>query len=141
MYGGLYGEMYDEIGRCGTETARDMAITIRTEVDDDCRYRIVQTHRGFLVSCQQRDQLGIALGPAEWLYQTLEAAERGLEVIILLNAVARPMALGYPIDELLKRSEVAASAHREAIERLNDRPLIGEEVKALRRQTDKLLPS
>jgi hypothetical protein len=113
-----------------------MAQILRTESDTDHRYRITRTDRGILVSCAMKSQVGLLLGPAEWLYQTEEAAQKGLEVIMLMNAWGTAMMRGYPTGDIVERCEKAAAQHREIVERLNDEPLVGAEVKALREQVE-----
>ncbi|MGC2781867.1 MAG: hypothetical protein WA418_40160 [Bradyrhizobium sp.] len=110
-----------------------MAEVVRAESDTDHRYRIMRTDRGFLLSSAQKGQLGLLLGPAEWLYRTQEAAERGLEFIMLMNAWWTTIARGYPSGDLPERSRAASERHQEAVKRLADEPLIGEEVRDLRR--------
>jgi len=110
-----------------------MIEVLRTESDTEHRYRILRTDRGVLLTTQQKTELGLMLGPTEWLYQTTEAAEKGLEFVMLMNAWWLTMTCGYPPGNLPNRCENAAAVHKEVIERLNDEPLMGEEVRELRR--------
>jgi hypothetical protein len=50
---------------------------LRKESDTDRRYRLTRTARGFLLSRAQKGEMGLMLGPAEWLYRTFEAARKG----------------------------------------------------------------
>jgi hypothetical protein len=109
---------------------------IRTESDTDHRYRITRTDRGFLVSSAMKSQMGLLLGPAEWLYQTEAAAQKGLEVVMLMNAWGTAVTRGYPTGDIVERCEKAAAEHNEVVARLNDQPLVGAEVKALREQVE-----
>lgn len=109
-----------------------MSEVLRTEIDGDHRYRLSKTERGYLLSSQMRSQTGLLIGPAEWLYQTREAAELGLAFVMTMNAYWLAMTRGYSAGDLPARCEAAARAHKEAVERLNDEPLIGQEVRALR---------
>ncbi|MET3524213.1 hypothetical protein [Mesorhizobium abyssinicae] len=109
-----------------------MAELLRSESDTDHRYRITLTPRGYLVSCAQKGETGLILGPSEWLYRTQEAAEKGLNFVMLMNAWWTAMARGYPAGDLPARCETAAAEHREAVKRLGDQPLIGREVAELR---------
>jgi hypothetical protein len=54
-----------------------MTEVLREESDTNHRYRITRTDQGFLLSLRQKDQMGLLLGPAEWLYRTYEAADKG----------------------------------------------------------------
>lgn len=109
---------------------------LRSETDADHRYRITRTPRGFLLSMMQRSQTGLSLGPSEWLYQTEEAAEKGLKALMIFNAWWTTINRGHPTGDLPQRSETALAEHKEAIERLNDQPLIGTEVRELRIMTE-----
>lgn len=109
-----------------------MAQTMREESDTDHRYRITKTDRGYLLSMRQKGELGLMLGPAEWLYRTREAADKGLDLVMLMNAWWAAITKGYPVGDLQRRSETASAAHKQIIEELNDEPLIGEEVRRLR---------
>jgi hypothetical protein len=113
-----------------------MTEVMREESDTNHRYRITRTNGFFLLSLRQRDEMGLLLGPAEWLYRTYEAAEKGLEHLMLMNAWWAAITNGYPIGDLPKRCEAAGAEHNSVVERLNDRPLIGEEVRELRRKLD-----
>jgi hypothetical protein len=110
-----------------------MAELLRTELDTDHRYRITRTDRGILLSSQMRSQAGLLLGPAEWLYRTEEAATKGLEFMLLMNAYSAAITQGYAPRDLPERCEKAATDHKATIERLSDQPLIGREVRDLRR--------
>jgi hypothetical protein len=109
-----------------------MAEVLRAESDTNHRYRITKTDRGFLVSSRKKDEIGLFLGPAEWLYRTREAAEKGLELVMLMNAWWTAIMHGYAVGDLPQRCEVAAAEHNRIIEKLNDRPIIGAEVRELR---------
>ena len=109
-----------------------MAEVLRTESDTDHRYQVSPTDRGFLLSSRQKSKAGPLLGPSEWMYQTQEAAEKGLRLAMLMNAWWTAITRGYPIGQLPQRCEAAAAEHKEAIDRLNDEPLIGMEVRNLR---------
>jgi hypothetical protein len=110
-----------------------MAEVLREESDTNRRYRITRTDQGFLLSLRQKDQMGLLLGPAEWLYRTYEAADKGLDLLILMNAWWTAIARGYPVGDLPQRCEVAGAAHNQVVEKLSDQPLIGEEVWELRK--------
>jgi hypothetical protein len=105
---------------------------LREESDTDHRYRITRTDRGFLVSSRQKDQMGLLLGPAEWLYRTYEAANKGLDLVMLMNAWWTAITRGYPAGDLPQRCEAAVAEHNRIVEKLGDRPLIGTEVRELR---------
>lgn len=62
------------------------AQVLLTDNDSDHRYRLTQTSRGILVSCAAKGETGLLLGPSEWLYQTREAAEKGLKLVMSMNA-------------------------------------------------------
>lgn len=109
-----------------------MAELLRSESDTDHRYRVTRIPRGYLVSCAQKGETGLMLGPSEWLYRTQEAAERGLDLVMLMNGWWTAMTRGYPVGDLPARCETAAAEHKRAVERLNDQPLIGREVAELR---------
>lgn len=115
-----------------------MAELVRNESDTDHRYRITSTPRGYLVSCSQKGETGLMLGPSEWLYRTQEAAEKGLDFVMLMNAWWMAMMRGYPAGDLPGRCEAAAQDHQRVVERLNDQPLIGREVKELRENEEGL---
>jgi hypothetical protein len=74
----------------------------------------------------------LLLGPAEWLYRTYEAADKGLHLLMSMNAWWTAIANGYPVGDLRQRCEVAVAEHNQVIEKLNDRSLIGAEVRELR---------
>ena len=103
----------------------DMAHLIRFEARDSHRYRIVQTGRGFVMSFTVADEAGLPLDPQEWVYKTREAAERGLDLVVLMNAWWDAAVSGCPAGDLPDRCERAASEHARAVERLGDRPLVG----------------
>jgi hypothetical protein len=109
-----------------------MAETIREESDTDHRYRITKTDRGFLLSMRQKNELGLMLGPSEWLYRTPEAADKGLDFVMLMNAWWTAITKNYPVGDLQARCEAASAAHKQIVEESNDEPLIGEEVRRLR---------
>jgi hypothetical protein len=113
-----------------------MAEVLRQDSDTNHRYRITRTDQGFLLSLRQKDQMGLLLGPAEWLYRTFEAADKGLDLLILMNAWWTAIALGYPVGDLPQRCEVAGAEHNQVVEKLNDQPLIGAEVRELRKDLD-----
>lgn len=105
---------------------------VRSEIDTDHRYRITQTDHGYLLSCAQRNEFGLLLGPAEWLYRTYTGAEKGLELVMLMNAWWSTIARGYPAADLPQRCQAAAAEHTKLVQELDDVPLIGEEVRELR---------
>ncbi|MBY5385339.1 hypothetical protein HFN62_30745 [Rhizobium leguminosarum] len=109
-----------------------MAEVLITETDTDHRYRITLTDKGFLLSCAQRGEIGLMMGPSEWLYKTRDAAEKGLAFVMLMNAWWSAMTHGYPAGDLPPRCEIAGNEHADAVARLNDQPLVGREVKELR---------
>lgn len=113
-----------------------MVEVIRTESDNDHRYRITQTPRGFLLSSAQKSEIGLMMGPSEWLYKTRDAAEAGLEFIMLMNAWWGAINRGYPVGDLPQRCEKASAAHTSIVGALRDQPLIGREVRELREQED-----
>jgi hypothetical protein len=82
------------------EKDQDMAEVLRSESDAEHRYRITQTHRGFLLSCMQKSETGLLLGPSEWLYRTQEAAEKGLKVVMLTSSWWTAITRGYPAGDL-----------------------------------------
>jgi hypothetical protein len=47
--------------------------------------------------------MGLLLGPSEWLCQTREAAEKGLDLIMLMNAWWTAITRGYPPGDLPQR--------------------------------------
>ncbi len=97
---------------------------IQSKSDCDYRYRITRIDRGVLLSCQKKQRPRRSLG---WLYRTEEAAEKGMEAMILLNAMWDASARGYSVEELTKRFVMAAYNHRDAIKRFDDPPAeIGE---------------
>jgi len=109
-----------------------VAEVLRAESDTNHRYRITRTPRGILLSCMLKSQVGLLLGPAEWLYRTEEAAERGLKLLKIFNSMWTAMNEGRPLGDLPSRCEAATVEHKEAIDRLNDQPLTGREVRELR---------
>ncbi len=111
-----------------------MAELLRSDSDTDYRYRIMRTDSGFLLSCGQKSEIGLMLGPSEWLYKTLEAAEAGLEYVMLMNAWWTCISKGYPSGDLPERCEAAATKHRDITKKLDDAPLIGQGVTELRKQ-------
>lgn len=116
-----------------------MVELLRTEIDTEHRYRLTSTDRGYLLSCAQRTEIGLMIGPSEWLYRTREAAEKGLTLIMLMNAWWSAMTHGYPAGDLPSRCEIAGAEHAEAVARLGDQPLVGREVKDLRELEDATL--
>ncbi|MGO4560087.1 hypothetical protein [Mesorhizobium sp. 2RAF21] len=116
-----------------------MAEVIRTESDNDHRYRITQTPRGFLLSVAQKGEIGLVMGPSEWLYKTTDAAEAGLEFIMLMNAWWGAINRSYPVGDLQQRCEQASAAHASIVGALRDEPLIGREVRELREQEDLMI--
>ncbi|NKK59260.1 hypothetical protein GFM44_25565 [Rhizobium leguminosarum bv. viciae] len=119
-----------------TKKDRRMAEVLITETDTDHRYRITLTDKGFLLSCAQRGEIGLMMGPSEWLYKTREAAEKGLAFVMLMNAWWSAMTHGYPAGDLPRRCEIAGAEHADAVARLDDQPLVGREVKELRESQD-----
>lgn len=113
-----------------------MVVLLRTETDTDHRYRLTLTDRGYLLSCAQRGEIGLMMGPSEWLFRTREAAEKGLALVILMNAWWSAITHGYPAGDLQSRCEIAGAEHAEAVARLGDQPLVGHEVKDLRERED-----
>lgn len=57
---------------------------------------------------------------------------------MLMNAWWMAMMRGYPAGDLPGRCEAAAQDHQRVVERLNDQPLIGREVKELRENEESL---
>lgn len=112
------------------------AQVLLTDNDSDHRYRLTQTSRGILVSCAAKGETGLLLGPSEWLYQTREAAEKGLKLVMSMNAWWTTIARGYDSGDLPKRCKDAVAAHAEAVERLGDAPLIGQEIRTLRLEVE-----
>ena len=108
-----------------------MARCVLEDADNDYRYRIVETDRGYLLSCSQKGSLGLLIGPAEWLYRREEAARAGYEFVRLFHAYWIAMMHGLPNGTLPARCEKAAAQHKATVERLGDEPLIGAEVKEL----------
>ena len=113
-----------------------MAEVIRAESDTDHRYRITRTQRGFLLSSTRKSEFGLLMGPSEWLYKTREAAEAGLDLIVLMNAWWGAINRGYPVGDLPERCEKASAAHASIVGALRDQPLIGREVRELREHED-----
>ena len=99
-----------------------MAEVLRAESDTDHHYRITRTDRGVLVSCVAKGEMGLLLGRAEWLYQTVEAAQKGLDQVTLMNAWWSAAKRGYHVGDLPVRCSKAIAEHLDAVERLNDRP-------------------
>jgi hypothetical protein len=72
------------------------------------------------------------LVPCEWLYRTEEAAQSCLDVVMQFEAVWRAMTNGYPMDAAMKKLDQLTQSHGGLCERLNEKPLIGQEVRELR---------
>jgi len=108
-----------------------MADLVRSEADGDHRYRITRTHQGYLITSRSKNELGLYLA-CEWLHRTPEAANACLDAIICFNALWRAMTKGYPTEALLQKSEGLNAAHSQLCQQLDDSPLVGQEVKALR---------
>lgn len=108
-----------------------MGEVIRSELDGDHTYRVVRTDRGHLVTARTRNELGMLL-PCEWLHRTEEAALACLDAVMAFNAYWRAMTMGYPVEALERKLDHLTARHKELCERLDDAPLIGQEVKALR---------
>jgi hypothetical protein len=114
-----------------------MAHLVRYEVHADQRYRIVQLSHGFLLSFTLADGNDVCVGPQEWLYRTQEAAETGLDFVVAMNACWYAIASGHPADAKTELCDAAAGEHARAIERLDDRPLMGEALNVFRRPRDR----
>ena len=110
-----------------------MAEVIRSELDRDHTYRVVRTERGHLVTARTRNELGMLL-PNEWLHRTEEAALACLDAAMAFNAYWQAITMGYPVEALERKLGHLMARHKELCERLDDVPLIGQEVKALRAQ-------
>jgi hypothetical protein len=98
-------------------------------VDDDQRYRIVKTDRGYLITARGRDLTGLVIS-AEWLHRTEGAARSGVAVLIAGNVAFRAIQHGLPSNALLKRFGELTDVHDEICARFDDHPLIGEETRA-----------
>jgi hypothetical protein len=48
----------------------------------------------------QKSEIGLMLGPSEWLYRTFESAEKGLDFVMLMNAWWVAITRGYPAGDL-----------------------------------------
>jgi hypothetical protein len=104
---------------------------IRQEADVDRRYRITRTDRGLLVTMRSKDTVGLTL-PCEWLHQTEAAAHACLDFIMAFEAAWRASRLGYDIRPLMAKVERLGAEHKALCERLDDTPLVGQEIRALR---------
>ena len=114
-----------------------MAGVLRNESDTDHRYRLTRTNRGYLLSCAQKSKVGLVLGPSEWPYRTLEAAEKGFVLIKLMNVWWTAVSRGYRAGDLPAQRASASAEHTREVERLNDQPFIGREVRELREQVER----
>jgi hypothetical protein len=76
--------------------------------------------------------MGLLFGLAEWLYRTYEAADKGLDLAMLMNAWWTAMTRGYPAGHLPQRCEAAVAEHNSIVAKLGDQPWIGAEARELR---------
>ncbi len=110
-----------------------MAEVIRSEIDGKHRYRITRTDSGFLITARSRDEIGLWL-VCEWLHRTPEAANSCLDAVMSFNALWLAVSAGMPTEALFQKAERLSAEHRALCEHLNDMPIIGQDVKALREQ-------
>ena len=101
------------------------------QVSNGYRYRVIKTPLGYLITARSRDLLGLMI-PCEWLHRTNEAAVACALAAIAANQYwelrstdAEPAALQDMSDALEEHSRIC--------EQLGDSPLVGEEVRELRR--------
>jgi mRNA interferase MazF len=104
---------------------------VRTDADGEYRYRITETPRGFLITQRTLGGAGTWL-VAEWLHQKRETAEACLDGVKALNAAWIATQAGEPAGALLQQAEALSSAHARLCERLDDYPIVGADVRALR---------
>jgi hypothetical protein len=62
----------------------------------------------------------------------IRGGEKGLDLIMLINAWWIAITRGYPPGDLPQRCETAAAEHERTVARLDDKPLVGTEVRELR---------
>ena len=123
------------------ENVSGSAEIIAAEVDDDHRYRILKTDRGYLLIARARNEAGVLI-PAEWLYRTEEAARAGLAGIMAFHAAWRAALRGWPVDALFEPLEALDAQHTATCERLDDAPIMGREVQRVATLSDShLLPA
>ena len=112
-----------------------MVQVIREEADGGHRYRIVSTDKGFLITSRTRDQLGVLL-PCEWLHRTEEAAHACLDAVMCVNAIWLAVSHGYPIQAMGEKFDHLNDLHRKLCDDLGDHPVVGLDVKELRRKVE-----
>lgn len=108
--------------------------------DAGWKYQSVRTERGVLVTSHRMAAGAAPPGPTEWLYATEEAASKGLNTVMLFNQLQIAMSKGYPTAEILEHIEQANIEYREAVARLGDEPLVGDDVKRLVQSLARELP-
>lgn len=107
-----------------------MAEVIRTGHESGHRYRITHTDRGYLITA--RSPGAAPWVAAEWLHQTREAADACLDAVMAANAVWAAMSAGLSVTAAMRKSEACNAAHSRVCDQLNDKPLMGQEVRAMR---------
>jgi hypothetical protein len=80
-----------------------------------------------LVTCSEPP-----LFPAEWLHKAEEAAIGCMDLASASDTAFTAIRDGRPSNEWLMAFEAAVRRHNEACERLNDIPLLGQEIRELR---------
>ena len=107
------------------------------QITEKSRYRVAETPNGYLITARTRDMVGLTL-VLEWLHKSEEAAMACAVAAMagdrLWHAMMAPKSdatqLAYEAARLA--FETAVAEHNEVCDRLDDRPLIGREVRELR---------
>ena len=112
------------------------ADVIAEHVEADQRYRISRTPtHGYLVTARSRDLVG-AIVVAEWLHRTEIAARACMAAVIAGQSAFRAIGIGSAEDAML-RFQAATDEHNAVCERLADSPLVGAEVRDLRKALER----
>ncbi len=120
-----------------TEAAASPDVSvIERDADEEHLYRIVRVASGYLVTMRMRSRIGLLLSPAEWLFRTEEAARASLPYLKVFNRLWRAIVSGKSTEGLEQEVTAAYELASDAMSRLGDQPLIGEEVRDLRRRLD-----
>jgi hypothetical protein len=107
------------------------------QITDKCRYRVAKTPNGYLITARTRDMVGLTL-ILEWLHKSEESAMACAVAVMagdrLWDAMMAPKSdAALPAYEAAMLAyETAVADHNEVCDRLDDRPLIGREVRELR---------
>ncbi len=124
-------------GTAPTEAAASTDVSvIARDADEEHLYRIVRVTSGYLVTMRMRSRIGLLLSPAEWLFRTEEAARACLRYLKAFNRWWAAIVSGQSAEGLEREVRAAYELANDAMERLDDRPLIGEEVRDLRLRLD-----